>query len=61
MKKEMSTCPRLNLVQSILSCLVDLTNPDVDLSWDEFSSSLVNIKISVTTSQSQIQPIRGGL
>ena len=44
-KKVMSTCPRLNLVQSILSCLTALTNPDVDLSWAKLNPSLVNIKI----------------
>ena len=38
-KKVMSTYPELNLVQSILSCLAALTNPDVDLSWAKFSSS----------------------
>ena len=27
MKKVMSTCPGLNLVQSIFSCLAALTNP----------------------------------
>ena len=41
----MSTCPVLNLVQSIFSCLAALTNPDVYLSWASFSSSLVDIRI----------------
>ena len=45
MKKMMSTCSELNLVQSIFSCLAALTNPDVDLSLAKFSSSLVDIKI----------------
>ena len=40
----MSACPRLNLVQSIFSCLAALTNPDIDLSWAKFGSSLVDIK-----------------
>ena len=41
----MSTCPGLNLVQSIFSCLSALINPHVNLSWAKFSSSLVDIKI----------------
>ena len=41
-KEVMSACPKLNLVQTILSCLAALTNPDVDLSWAKFSSSLVD-------------------
>ena len=44
-EKMMSTCPGLNLVQSIFSYLVSLTNPDVNLSCAKFSSSLVDIKI----------------
>ena len=43
-KNLMSTCPVLNLVQSIFSCLSALANPDVYLSWAKFSSSLVDIK-----------------
>ena len=35
--KVMSTCPGLNLVQSILSCLAALTNPDVYMSWAKLS------------------------
>ena len=41
----MSTCPGLNLVQSILAILSALTNPDVDYSWAKLSSSRVDIKI----------------
>ena len=41
MKKVMLTCPELNLVQSIFSCLSALKNPDVYLSWAKFSSSLL--------------------
>ena len=32
-KKVMFTCPGLNLVQSIFSCLSAQTNPDVYLPW----------------------------
>ena len=56
MKKVMSTCAGLNFVQSINSCLVALTNPDVALSWVKFCSSL-----DATTSEIQFQQIRGGL
>ena len=41
----MSACPVLDLVQSIFNFLSALTNPDVDLLWAKFSSSLVDIKI----------------
>ena len=44
-EKIMFTCPVQNLVQSIFSRVAALTNPDVDLSWAKFSSSLVDIKI----------------
>ena len=46
-KKLMSTCPGQNLVQSIFSCLLALTNPDVYMYWAKFSPSLVD-----TTSES---------
>ena len=45
MKKVMCACPGLNLVQFIFSCTSALKNPDVDMSWAIFSSSLVDIKI----------------
>ena len=41
MKKVMSTCPGLNLVQSNFSCLAALTNPDVELSWAKSSLSVL--------------------
>ena len=49
--KNLSTCPGLNFVQSIFSCVSTLTNPDVELSWAKFSSSLVPVNASVSQSE----------
>ena len=43
--KVMSTCPGLNLVQSIFSCVATLTNPDVYLSLAKFSSGVTSSQL----------------